>query len=59
MVDIILFDKAKKFILEQRIKELKKAIARWPDSPKVDERILELTCAEADLEEVNKKLLES
>jgi len=53
------FEKAWKFVYEQRIKELQNALLHWPDSPNNPSREAELRDLESKLEEVNKKLLSS
>lgn len=45
-----MLEAARVFILSQRIKELEKAISRWPDSPKLVDREIELREAKEELE---------
>lgn len=45
-------DRAKMFILKQRIRELENAIRHWPNSPSLDIRKLELTRLKEDLREL-------
>lgn len=47
-------DKARMFIVKQRINELERAIEHWPDSPKLQERRSQLE----DLQEEHKLLVE-
>lgn len=42
-------DKARMFIVKQRIIELKRAIEHWPDSPKLEERKGQLEDLEEEL----------
>jgi len=51
-----MFERAKKWVLEQRISELKKSIRHWPDSKNLHIRELELSRLEDELEEINEKL---
>lgn len=44
--------RGKAFILEMRIKELKNAIERWPNSQKLEARKAELAEAEEELREL-------
>lgn len=47
-----MFKAARRFILNQKIEELEKAINRWPDSPKLVDRQIELRDKVKELEEL-------
>lgn len=48
-----MFKAAKRFTLNQRIEELEKAIERYPDSPKLVDREIELRDKKNELKELD------
>lgn len=54
-----MFERAYKFVYEQRLEELKKAQRHWPNSDKFESRQAEISELEDKLEKLSQKLLSS
>ena len=54
-----MFERAYKFVYEQRLAELKRAQQHWPDSDKYQQRQQEISDLESKIEQLNQKLLSS